>query len=132
MAPSDTRIIWDRNPISANLRDLPAKIDRGIQAIMEFKATDVQNYARTNAPWTDRTSNARNGLFADTFGGGPGRDVRGRFTSGRTRGIVLSHSVPYGIWLEVRFSGRYAIIMPTIETKAPEVFALCHKMLGRI
>ena len=29
--------------------------------------------------------------------------------------LLLAHSVYYGIWLEVRFSGRYAIIMPTIN-----------------
>jgi hypothetical protein len=33
--------------------------------------------------------------------------------SGRST-IIIAHGVPYGIWLEVRFSGRYAIIGPTL------------------
>jgi hypothetical protein len=35
--------------------------------------------------------------------------------------LILLHSMPYGIWLEVRWSGRYAIIGPTMFTVAQEL-----------
>jgi len=83
---------------------------------MAFHATKAQEYARSNAPWTDRTSNARNGLFAVSRPSHP------------TYRIIVGHRVPYGIWLEVRWSGRYAIIRPTIDHQGPEVM----KTLGKI
>jgi hypothetical protein len=78
-------------------------------------ATVMQNDARTNAPWTDRTSNARTGLF-----GIAERDVARRLIV-----IYLSHGVDidYGKWLELAHGGKYAIIMPTIEAHLPDVYA---------
>jgi hypothetical protein len=73
-----------------------------------------------NAPWTDRTGNARQGLAAQAF------------DEGANQGIVLFHQVPYGIWLEVRFSGRYAIIEPTIDVMGPQVMESLNNILGEI
>lgn len=133
---SFTRLVWTHDEISPNLRDLPEKIDRGLAAIMQYQSNPVQNFARSNAPWTDRTSNARNGLAAEAYergSTGPGRDAAGRFTrGGKAHGIVLYGQVPYQIWLEVRWSGRYAIIMPTIEEKGPDVMRMVNKLLERV
>lgn len=65
-------------------------------------AKEVENYAKENAPWEDRSGDARAGLKAE------GRQRLTSYT------IVLYHTVDYGIWLEVRWDGRYAIIVPTI------------------
>lgn len=130
------RIVWEKDEIGPNLERLPENVHRAVHGVMLFHENRIQSHMRDNAPWTDQTANARNGLFARAYeddGGGPGRDSRGRFTaSTHTHGIVLFHSVPYGIWLEVRNSGRYAIILPTIEEKAPEVMASVRKLLARI
>ena len=128
-------IVWRSNPIPRNLRNLAVELPMALDAIMEYQAPLVQSHARTNAPWTDRTSTARNGLMAQPFteASGPGRDTSGRFTKGSANhGIVLFHSVPYGIWLETRFSGKYAIILPTIEVKGPDVMRMVNKLMGRI
>lgn len=71
----------------------------------------VEEYARTNAPWEDRTGDARAGLKASVEHGGG--DVT----------LTLEHTVEYGLWLEVIQNGRFATIMPTIETKAPQVMS---------
>lgn len=76
---------------------------------------------KMNAKWVDRSSNARNGLFARAV-----REPRKRY------GIVFAHSVDYGIWLEVRFSGRYAIINPTMNQIAPQVSSGLQGIMGRI
>jgi len=34
---------------------------------------------------------------------------------------VVYHTMPYGLWLEVRWSGRYAIIGPTMLHIAPQL-----------
>ena len=64
---------------------------------------DAETYAKNNAPWTDRTGNARAGLHADVS------------TEGNTFQLLMAHTVFYGVFLEHRFSGKYAILMPTIN-----------------
>lgn len=83
-------------------------------------APDVENYMKMNAPWQDQTGNARNGLFARPY------------REGDEVGIDLGHSVDYGIWLEVRWSGRYAIINPTIDAMGPIVMRRYERMLDRM
>lgn len=78
------------------------KVQRAVVGATEYGATKGQGHAKTNAKWTDRTANARNGLRAFAVHE-PGRST-----------IIIAHGVPYGIWLEVRFSGKYAIIGPTL------------------
>lgn len=66
-------------------------------------AVEFENYAKDNRPWSDRTSNARQALFS-LVETGDGKVI-----------IYLSHGVEYGVWLELKNQGRYAIIMPTLE-----------------
>jgi len=66
-------------------------------------ARDMEDYARVNASWTDRTGDARAGLEAAVE------------SDGDTVTVSLRHTVPYGIWLENLFNGRFAIILPTLE-----------------
>lgn len=86
-----------------------------VTAVAGRIATIMQNSARGNAPWTDRTSNARTGLF-----GTAERDVAQRLVT-----IYLSHGadIDYGKWLELANAGKYAVIMPTIEAYLPELRA---------
>lgn len=97
--------------------------DKTIEAAwiaVQQMAPQVENYAKLNAPWTDQTGAARQGLAARAY-----RD-------GKEVGIIVYHQVSYGIWLEVRWSGKYAIINPTIEAMGPVVMDRFHRLLGRI
>lgn len=114
------RIIWTENQIPKRLAELGPKIHAAVGAVMAYHAPQVQSYARSNARWTDQTGNARNGLFAEPF------------ASRDTQGIVLYHTMPYGVWLEVRFSGRYAIIVPTITNKGPDVMRTIDKLMRKL
>lgn len=120
MAGSSASVTWDLGEIKSGIDKLDRRAGLALDAIMTKKASDAQSHARANAPWTDWTSNARNGLMAQSF-----RDTG-------VYGFVLYHSVPYGVWLEVRFAGRYAIILPTIEKVAPETMSLVRNLLGRL
>ena len=66
---------------------------------------EATEFAKLNAPWTDRTANARGGLHANAY----------PINGGEAFELVVAHSVYYGIWLEVRFSGKFAILMPTVN-----------------
>jgi hypothetical protein len=79
----------------------------GMAAFTKGFAAQVEDYAKTNAPWNDRTGDAREGLTA------VGEQRLVRYT------ITLYHTADYGIWLEVRWDGKYAIILPTLEAMGP-------------
>ena len=120
MPSSDSGVVWDMGEIRARVNSLPKNINNMIAAIFERQAINVQDYARSNARWADRTGNARNGLFAKAS------------RNGNSHEIVLYHTVPYGIWLEVRWAGKYAIIVPTIQTQAPKVMGSVQNLMARL
>lgn len=101
-----------------------------IQAVATYWGQSIQDEARENAMWEDRTGNARGGLFfaVDGFGLSPltgvvtpeakseMSDAAVESGSNDTLIITLAHTVFYGKFLEIKNGGRYAIIMSTIET----------------
>jgi hypothetical protein len=84
----------------------------GAREVFEHYAGVILAYAQDNAPWGDRTGAARAGLGV----------VVEELEGGGAVGLSLYHSVDYGYWLEVIQSGRFAVIMPTLEMFAPQVF----------
>ena len=109
-------ISWS-GTLSGNLNTFGAKTKARMVAVAKYAAPQIQSDMRSNAPWEDQTGNARNGLFA-----------KEQISTNRVD-IVLYHSVPYGIWLELRWSGKYAIITPSLAKWAPKVMALVSKSL---
>jgi hypothetical protein len=75
---------------------------------------------RQNASWTDRTGNARSGLFSEA--NMVGEDVIE---------IVFSHghTIDYGIHLETGNAGKYAIIVPTLQKTVAKVRADLQQLL---
>ncbi len=104
-----------------------------VQAVANYWGQMVQDEARTNAPWEDRTGNARGGLFFAVDGFDLGTligevtpdanhymdEVEIESGSKDTLIITLGHTVYYGKFLELSNGGKYAIIMSTIETNLP-------------
>lgn len=85
--------------------------------VFQYWRTRAVSDMRTNAKWTDQTGNARNGLNATIY------DTENYID------LVLYHQVPYGIFLEVRWSGRYAIIGPTLNEIAPKLASMIGQAL---
>lgn len=115
---SSARIVIVSDTLTPNLKALPEKIEAAVATAVDYSATRAEAYAKTNAPWTDRTGNARGGLFTAPF-----------HDFGNNHGYDVAHSVPYGIWLEVRFEGRYAIIEPTVQAMGPELMGMVASIL---
>jgi len=78
-----------------------------IYRVMREYAEEMEQYMQDNAPWEDQTGEARAGLGAVV----DEHPVRPE--------IILYHTVSYGKWLEIRWNGLYAVIMPTIEDMGP-------------
>ena len=67
----------------------------------------MQNDAKAQASWTDRTGNARTGLFGTSEA-----DFAAKVVT-----IYLSHGVglDYTVFLELANSGKYGVIMRTMQ-----------------
>ena len=112
---------FDSKTLGRNLESFSPKVDGMIHAVMAYQATAAEAHMKTTAPWRDRTGNARSGLSAVVL-----------WTPMVSHMIRLFHRVPYGIFLEVRWAGRYAIILPTIQRFGPDTMRLMQKLFNRI
>lgn len=99
-------ITWSGD-LTTRVNNFGPKVKRAMVAAAKMTEPEAEAYMKNNAPWQDRTGNARNGLKAQTV------------VSTNGVAILLFHQVPYGPYLELRWSGRYQIINPTIEVYAP-------------
>ena len=92
-----------------------------IKAIADKVATQAQNDMRQNAPWTDRTGNARSALFSEAE----------RFAEDAVV-IYFSHgsAIFYGAMLELGHGMKYAIIAPSIQRVLPDLKKMLDNLFG--
>lgn len=107
--PASARIRWTRPPgeLARAIERYGDRVLQAVAAVAQYAATQMQNDAKAQAAWTDRTGNARTGLFGTSEA-----DFGAKVVT-----IYLSHGavIDYGVWLELANSGRYAIIMRTMQ-----------------
>lgn len=108
------RVQFDASPLQRKLLAANPRAKAHLDRVTAYHALRSEAYARINANWIDRTGNARQGLAAEP-------DLSG--TANGRWAIVIYHQVNYGIWLETRFGGRYAIIDRTVQTQRDPYFA---------
>lgn len=94
---------FDISAMVAGLSDLESATDKAIRVYAEQGALQLQNFARENRKWTDRTGHARQRLHGYV----------GDIPEGYR--ITLAHGVDYGLWLELAHEKRFAIIPQAIE-----------------
>jgi hypothetical protein len=113
-------LVITENTLTPKVTAMPAKFHAAMVALTYFFRDRVEGKARTGASWTDRTGNARQGLTATP-------DIGVGYYA-----VDLFHQVPYGIWLEVRWSGRYAIIVPTVKAEGREAMKAARSILRKM
>lgn len=91
-------------------------------------AAEIQKEMRQHAKWSDRTGHARLALVAylapddapgdrPSFATAPDPDI----DLGKDEySVVVAGLMAYNQWLETRWSGRYAVIWPTVEANSSE------------
>lgn len=97
-------------------------VEAEIMRELEQFAQDCEAYMKAEAPWEDRSGDARDGLTAEA----DQNDVKGNL------GVVLAHGVDYGVYLEFKYGGRDAIIIPTMEVMGPQLMARIGGLLDRV
>lgn len=96
-------------------------IHRAVRQLALAYAPVIENWMKENATWTDRTGNARQTLSASVW-----ENVAHTMIA-----IILSHGVHYGLFLEVKNSGKYAIVNPAIDYWGPKIWNDVRGILGR-
>lgn len=100
----------------------PQKVEKKVRAAIGLYADTaskkMEGEAKKNAPWTDRTGNARNSIQGD-FG-----------WQGNKAVITLSGNMDYSVWLELAHGKKYAILKPTIDKFTPEILRGYQKVVG--
>mgnify|MGYP000857376050 FL=1 len=129
MPASKPGVRWETPP-SALAQAVERYGDRvltAVAAVAQLVATEMQNQAKADATWTDRTGNARTGLFGTSEA-----DFARHVVT-----IYLSHGavIDYGIWLELAGgsegspgSGRYAVIMRTMEAHYGDLMSMLNEI----
>lgn len=95
--------LFTDSSLATALAGADAEVYKQAEELMLKVAASSLDYARANAPWEDRTGDARAGLNVSVD------------SDGDSIVMQLFHTVDYGLWLEVIQSGRFAIIMPTLQ-----------------
>lgn len=112
---------WDSREMNRRLNRLPKEVEAAVTLVVEFQATRGEALMKTDAPWTDRTGAARSGLFTNAL-----------HFPGVQHQILFSHSVPYGIWLEVANEERFAVILSSVETIGTATMEQLQGLFGRL
>ena len=93
-------------------------IQAGAYAVCKKRQPEIENWMKENAPWTDRTGNARQALNVDVT-----QELANII-------IQLQHGVEYGFWLEVKNQGKWGILAPAIDHWVPILLADLQRMLA--
>lgn len=108
--------------LEKNLASFSQKYKAAVLSIVEDYGQDLEDYMKSNRPWTDRTGAAKARLS---------HSVQGLWSQEKVR-ITLSHGVYYGVYLEFSMEKRFAIIYPTIVKKGPEVVSSFQSTMSRL
>lgn len=119
---TDFSFSFDRSGFKSTV-EMERKLLRAIYGTTTYWDGRIEAHMKQKAPWKDRTTNARNGLFATAV-----KISRTVFA------IILGHSVTYGIFLELgtQYMKARPIIVPSLEEFGPKVVRTLNKILDRL
>lgn len=80
-----------------------ARFERTVYDVFVDTAKDVTVWEKANHPWKNRTGEAERRIHCIALREGTKVVLENR------------HMVPYGKWLELRWNGRYAILMVALR-----------------
>lgn len=95
---------------------------------LQNACTELESYMKSNAPWNDRTGDARRGLKAEYTE----RFKKGVESEPTVLTIKLSHKVDYGVYLEYAMGLRFAILEPTVRLKTPAIIQQMRGILEKL
>ena len=109
----------DSKGLEKGLESLSNKSDIKIKNYLNTTERKLDNYAKKNAPWKNRSGRARLGLHS--------------YTEKTPFGyrLIIAHGVDYGIWLELAHEKKYAILNETIQQNTNDIMKGFTKLIER-
>jgi len=107
-------IVWERAPqdaVQAGMDAYQAAVYQAIYALALRRKPEIENWMKENAPWVDRTGNARQSLHVVV-------EATVQYIT-----LGLWHGMWYGIYLENSNAGTYAILGPAVDHWTPILMA---------
>lgn len=124
MPQAKAGIRWSTPPseLATAIERYGDRVLTAVAAVAQYVATQMQNQAKADAPWTDRTGNARTGLFGTSEA-----DFGAKVVT-----IYLSHgaTISYGLWLEIAGSGKWGIVMKTMQAHYEPLMQLLREIFA--
>jgi len=121
---SDLKIEWNAEELVSSLKNLDraftSKEYGGLLMLMQTAASKMESWAKQNAPWTDRTGQARQRLTGQAY-----------WEDSSIVVAAIAHQVDYGIWLELAHQRQYAILENTLDEHRGEIEDAVKTLLGR-
>lgn len=111
---------WNVDPdllFSRNLLVYQGVLLNAVALELEGMSGEIEAWLKANAPWKDDTGEARRQLFC-------------RVLTDSIVSIEMGHGVSYGLWLELKNSGKYAIIGPALDYWGPKIIQRVKVKLG--
>lgn len=116
-----SRFRWSKPPTQAwSAAPYVIALERGVMDVLQYYAPQVTADAKTGAPWRDRTGNARQSLLAFEH-----------WAQQHVAALTLMQVMEYGVFLELRHQGRYAIVLPTLEPYYERVWGTIKDLMSR-
>jgi hypothetical protein len=114
---------FDEGRMKPRTRKLDPRLRRKLFGIAKLYAPKSEAWMKQKAPWTDRTTNARNGLKSRAFN-----------LANKVFGFVLAHSVSYGIYLELgtKYMKARPVIVPAMDRYGPMAFRATRKLMRKL
>ncbi len=88
------------------LRKNTELMKKTLMIVTERVSAKMAEWAKENARWTDRTGNARRGLYGEA-----------KWIDNEKLSCVVKHTVEYGKWLEFAHERRFAILDEAIQSQ---------------
>lgn len=120
MASETSPIVWQENTLKIGLIELSPKLNAGIAVIFDREESVAERGMKRDAPWTDRTGNARATLQAKAK------------NEERKHELTLFGGMPYQIFLETMQAGRFAIITKYVPKTGIHLMEMCVGLIGRM
>gem|GEM_PF-635831 len=134
-----TNVQWSgTDSMFKRMQEYTNKVEFAIEQVARYFQAVFERYAKENARWNDRSSNARQTLAAYIDGEAPSKpnvpgsveypDVKNLASD--TVMLFLSHGMEYGVALETMKGGELGIVWDTIQAHLDAVGKMLQGIFG--
>ena len=111
---------FDSSSLEKGLSLFEDKAEIAFRMYAETQAKVLEGVAKTDAPWTYLSGEARRRLMVTVEKTASGYRIR------------LAHGVDYGVWLELAHEKKFSTIAPSINKTAPKIMNGLNRLMERM